>query len=428
MTKPRAAGRGWPGHGIGAPLPALALLALALLLAAPRPATAEAPRTVTIHVFWSIGCPHCHRAIAFLERLAAEEPGLRLRRHEVENDPAAQRLFVTLIERHGLPPAVPTILVGPRVFTGFLEGGSEAPIRAAIAACRAGPCPELIEERIRGETADPALAGAAPGNPGPAQPQAPPLPEAIRLPLIGSLDVATLSLPALTVVLAAADGFNPCAMWALVFLLGLLLPMRDRRRAWLLGGVFLLVSGLVYWLLLAAWLNLVLLLTGLAWIRLAVAMAAAAAGVHHLAAFAAGPQASCPVAQAAPRRRIMDALGQQASGPRLLAAVAGVALLAAAVNLVEILCSAGLPAVYTAVLAQAPVPAWQHHLYLLLYVLVFMADDLALFAGAMMTLRLAGAGARYAHVARLLGGVVMIAIAVLLVWRPDWLGLAPGAA
>lgn len=418
MMKSRAAGAGWVGCGIAAPL-----LAFALLLAGARPALAEAPRIVTVHVFWSIGCPHCHRALTFLEQLAAEDRDLRLRRHEVENDPAARRLFVMLIERHGLPPAVPTIVIGPRAFTGFLEGGSEGPIRAAIAACRAGPCPQLIEERPRGEAAGPALAGATPDNPGPAQPLAPPLPETIRLPLLGSLDVATLSLPALTVVLAAADGFNPCAMWALVFLLGLLLPMRDQRRVWLLGGVFLLVSGLVYWLLLAAWLNLVLLLAGLAWIRLAVAGAAAAAGVHHLAAFAAGPQAACPVTQAEPRRRIMDALGERARGPRLAAAVAGVAMLAVAVNLVEILCSAGLPAVYAAVLAQAQVPAWQHQLYLLLYVLVFMADDLALFAGAMATLRLAGAGARYAHVARLLGGLMMVTIAVLLVWRPDWLGL-----
>jgi hypothetical protein len=217
-------------------------------------------------------------------------------------------------------------------------------------------------------------------------------------------------------------------MWALVFLLGLLLPMRDRRRIWLLGGVFLLVSGLVTWLLLAAWLNLVLLLAGLAWIRLAVAAAAAGAGVHHLAAFAAGPQATCPVTQAAPRRRILDALGEQAGGPRLAAAVAGVAALALAVNLVEILCSAGLPAVYSAVLAQAAIPAWQHHLYLLLYVVVFMGDDLALFAVAVATLRLSGDATRYARAARLVGGVLLIAIAVLLLWRPDWLGLRPGAA
>jgi hypothetical protein len=144
--------------------------------------------------------------------------------------------------------------------------------------------------------------------------------------------------------------------------------------------------------------------------------------------FAAGPQTSCPVTRPASRRRILDALGDQARGSRLAAAVVGVALLAVAVNLVEVLCSAGLPAIYAAILAQVQLPDWQYHLHLLLYVLVFMADDVALLAGVMVTLRLTNAGMRYAHAARLVGGVVMVAIAALLVFRPDWLGVRPVAA
>lgn len=399
----------------------------ALAVGQPQGPPVDPPRIVTIHVFWSVGCPHCHRALAFLERIAADDPAIRLHRHEVESDAASAALFAALIERHGLPPAVPTILIGARAFTGFLEGGSERQIRTAIDACRAGPCPDLIEDRRRGDATTEALAAA--DLPGAAALSAqPPLPDRVHLPLLGSVEPGALSLPALTVVLAAADGFNPCAMWALAYLLGLVLPMRDRRRIWLLGGVFLLVSGVVYWLLLAAWLNVVLLFAGFAWIRLLVAAAALASGIHHLAVFAAGPQSSCPVTQPASRRRILDALGDRARGAQLAAAVAGVALLAVAVNLVEILCSAGLPAIYTAILAQAQLPDWQYHLHLLLYVLVFMADDLALFAGVMVTLRLTDAGARYAHVARLVGGVVMVAIAVLLVFRPDWLGVRPVAA
>ncbi len=35
-------------------------------------------------------------------------------------------------------------------------------------------------------------------------------------------------------------------MWVLVFLLGLLAGMKDRRRMWLLGGAFVVTSALVY--------------------------------------------------------------------------------------------------------------------------------------------------------------------------------------
>ena len=94
------------------------------------------------------------------------------------------------------------------------------------------------------------------------------------------------------------------------------------------------------------------------------------------------------------------------------------------VRTVALTAAAALHVVYPAVLVQADVRGGQRQVYLLLHVAVSMADDMAPFAGAMATLRLTGAGAGQAHAARLMGGVVMIAIAVLL-WRPDALGLRP---
>jgi hypothetical protein len=92
-----------------------------------------------------------------------------------------------------------------------------------------------------------------------------------------------------------------------------------------------------------------------------------------------------------------------------------------AVNLVELLCSAGLPAAYTGVLTRTALPAWQYYLYLGLYIAVFMADDMAVFATAMLTLRLAGPGTSYARHAQLIGGMVLTLIGVLLLVRPEWL-------
>jgi hypothetical protein len=62
----------------------------------------------------------------------------------------------------------------------------------------------------------------------------------------------------LTIVLGAVDGFNPCAMWVLVFLIGLLVGMRDPVRMWSYGAAFLLTSAAVYFAFMAAWLNIVL--------------------------------------------------------------------------------------------------------------------------------------------------------------------------
>lgn len=97
------------------------------------------------------------------------------------------------------------------------------------------------------------------------------LPTEISLPIVGAIDLRGLSLPVLAILLAAADGFNPCAMWALVFLIGLLAGMRNRRRMWLLGATFLLASAAVYFAFMAAWLNILLVLGFIVWIRLALA-------------------------------------------------------------------------------------------------------------------------------------------------------------
>lgn len=190
---------------------------------------------------------------------------------------------------------------------------------------------------------------------------------------------------------------------------------------WLLGGAFLLTSGLVYFLFLAAWLNVFLVLGAIFWVRLAVGIIALASGAYYLHAFATDAAAECRVTNLEQRQRIMASLRASVSERRFLVALAGIVMLAAAVNLIELFCSAGIPAVYTDVLAMNQLPAWQHYLYLLLYVVVFMLDDAAIFALAMVTLHATSMTNRYLRLSHLLGGLGMLAIGVLLLVAPDWL-------
>ena len=88
---------------------------------------------------------------------------------------------------------------------------------------------------------------------------------------------------------------------------------------------------------------------------------------------------------------------------------------------VELICSAGIPAVYTQVLALSNLPAWKYYAYLSLYILVFMLDDLFVFVVAMKTLQITGATTAYARFANLAGGGVLLAIGALLLLRPEWL-------
>jgi len=373
-----------------------------------RSAAAE---PVEVHVFWRIGCPHCENAREFLGRAAKEHP-LSLREYEV-GDAMYRELFMQAVSHFAITnPAVPLVVIGPYHWVGYgTDATTGAQYLAAAQACRAAACTDVVAALAAGKV--------VPFAEPPAQLESPP--RTLRLPLVGEVELATLSLPALTVLLAAIDGFNPCAMWTLLFLMGLLVGIGDRMRMWMLGTAFIATSALVYYLFLAAWLNLLLFLGVLLWVRMAVGLLAIAGGAWYLREFFVNPDALCKVTGAESRQRVLQRLREFALERRFWVALAGIVALAVAVNLVEFICSAGIPAVYVQVLTLSALPVWQYHAYLLLYILVFMLDDLLIFVIAMKTLQVTGLTGRYARWSHLIGGGLMLLIGILLLFRPEWL-------
>jgi hypothetical protein len=393
---------------------AILLAALIVALAAAFGRAAD-PAVVDVYLFWALGCPHCERADAFLGRLQQEEPRLRVHRLEVSRDARNRTAFLRLAERRRVTdPVVPLVVVGDRVVEGYLDDASTgAELRTLVRDCLASACADAVALLLAGGEAGPASADP------PASGRA--LPESVRVPLLGEVQLRTLSLPALTVALGAVDGFNPCAMWTLVFLIGLLVGMPDRARRWTLGVAFVVASALVYYLIMAAWLNALLFLGMVVWIRVAIGLVALAAGFYYLREFVLNKEAVCEVTRPEQRRRVFERLRALASERRFAVAFVGIVLLAFAVNVVELLCSAGIPAIYTQVLAMNALPRWQYHAYLALYILVFMLDDLVIFFTAMATLEVAGATGTYTRYGHLVGGGVLLAVGVLMLLRPEWL-------
>jgi hypothetical protein len=281
------------------------------------------------------------------------------------------------------------------------EAGIGREIAAEIAACLESGCPSAVPAKREAR-----------------------MPEAVRLPLVGEVRTATLSLPALTVLLAAADGFNPCAMWVLVFLLGLLAGMKDRARMWLLGIAFVAASAAVYLLILGAWLNVLLLAGTLALVRIAIGVVALAGGGYYLKEFITNADMKCEITAPERRRRTLERLKALAQQRNLVPALAGIVLLALAVNVVEFLCSAGIPAVFAQVLALSELAPWEYLGYLGLYVGVFMLDDLVVLVAALKTLEVTGLTGRYARWSNAVGGVTLLVIGTLLILRPGWLAFA----
>ncbi len=388
-----------------------------LLVAALAPAAIAQPAAVDVYVFWREGCPHCERELDFLRGLNVRDPAARVHTLEVGRDLRNRRALAEVARRLGAERlAVPFTVIGEQHFIGYNDATTTgALIESLVQACRDNACPDPVADVLASAERAPATADE------PRSERETPEQDRVRVPVLGDLPVRELSLPALTVVLGAVDGFNPCAMWTLVFLIGLLVGMRDRTRMWVLGTAFIVASAAVYFVFMAAWLNLLLFLGMLLWIRLAVGAIAIGGGAYYLREFWVNRAGVCKVTGQARRQRVLNRLRELSTERSFLLSLGGIVLLAFAVNLIELLCSAGIPAVYTQVLAYHSLSSWQYYAYLALYILVFMLDDLIVFFGAMATLQVAGLGARYARWSHLIGGVLLTVIGALMWVRPDLL-------
>ena len=366
---------------------ALLILLLMLPIAASAADAPRAPATSPVlEVFVRDGCPHCAAAKAWLSELAAERPELRIVLRPVDHDARARDDLLRISRQAGYwPPGVPTFVVGDRVLVGFADvEHSGAQLLALLA------------------DGQPAVTSVQSG-------------------LFGTLSVERLGLPLFTLALGLLDGFNPCAMWVLLFLLSLLVHLHDRARMALVAGTFVLVSGAIYYAFMAAWLNLFLLVglsTLLVWALSAVAIAIGLVNLRDGLRPGANFTLSIPAAAKPGLYARMRAILQADS---LLPALAGVAALAVVVNFIELLCTAGLPAIYTAVLTQQRLTPLAHYAYLGLYILGYIADDALMVATAVAALSSRKLSAQAGRGLKILSGLVMLALGVVMLLRPEWL-------
>ncbi len=332
------------------------------------------------------GCPHCAEAKLFLPKVSEQRPGLNIVYRSLDQDPSARDELIKLSQQAGIwPPGVPTFVMHGKVLVGFHDAEHSGPKLI-----------DFIDQAI--------IAG-----------------NQIEAGWLGTLSVERLGLPLFTLALGLLDGFNPCAMWVLLFLLSLLIRLQSRRRMALVSGTFVLVSGAVYYAFMAAWLNVFLILGMSEGLRLTLAMVALLIGainVKDYFAFKQGVSLAIPEAAKPGLYARVRHLIQLESLP---AALVSVAVLAVVVNFIELLCTAGLPAIFTAVLAQQALSFAEYYGYLLLYILAYIADDTLMVTIAVLTLGSHKLSEQSGRWLKLISGVVMLALAAAMLFRPDWL-------
>ena len=372
---------------------------------------------ITLYFFHGDGCPHCAEESKYLATIEDKYKNFKITKYEVwyneENSELLNKVEQAFdISRGG----VPTTVIGDVILIGYSDS-TAGRIERAIEYYQENDYIDQVQRikdgtfekeevkddfKKKEEKLDEELT--------------------VSVPVLGKVNLKKVSLVSASVIIGLIDGFNPCAMWVLLFLISVLIGMKDRKRMWALGLAFILTSAIFYLLIMLSWVTIAVKITTVIWIRNIIAIVALVGAIVNIRAFIKSlKESGCHVVDDKKRKKIFSKIKRFTNEKSFFIALAGVIGLAVSVNFVELACSAGLPLVFTELLALNNVSSSMKFMYTLIYVFFFLIDDLIVFFIAMFSMKIAGISTKYNKYSHLLGGLVMLIVGVLLLFKPEWL-------
>ena len=366
----------------------------------------KAEEKVNLYLFYGDGCPHCAKEKELLNNLQKEYDNLEINTYEVWYDEDNNKLLDKVKNAFKNDSKyVPFTVIGTKVYVGFNDNIASQ-IETAIAYYSKNKARDVVYEVINdievGEIKEDKITDV----------------NKFKLPFFGDVNAKEISLPILSVVIGFIDGFNPCAMWVLLFLISMLLGMKDRKRMWILGLTFLTTSALVYLMFMVSWLKIVLSISSISYVRILIALVALIGGIVNLYSYFKSDDSGCNVVDDKKRKKMFTKIKKLTSEKSFILALIGVMGLAISVNVVELACSAGLPLIFTQILAINTLNPLQYWFYIFLYILFFLIDDIVVFTIAMVSLKMTGISTKYNKYSHLIGGIIMVIIGILLIFKP----------
>jgi hypothetical protein len=351
--------------------------------------------------------------------MAGRKPWLEIKPYAVKDNRDNARFYFETAKSLGVEAlSIPGFVFCRQVMIGFDTAATTgADLERALDACHADRVANPGADTA--PTATPATSAAAAG--GQTTIETPSPGSVVHLPFIGSVNAEALSLPLLTLVLAGMDAFNPCAFFVLLFLLSLLVHAKSRTRMLIVGGTFVLFSGIVYFVFMAAWLNVFLIAGELRVITMVaglLALTVAALNIKDYFWFKEGPSLSIPdAAKPGLFKRMREVVTTGNMGPMLASTV----LLAIVANSYELLCTAGFPMVYTRALTLASLEPWQYYAWLAAYNVIYVLPLLAIVIVFTRTMGARKLSESEGRILKLVSGFMMLGFGLVLLFAPGLL-------
>ncbi|MFN2251493.1 MAG: hypothetical protein ACK2UL_06205 [Anaerolineae bacterium] len=357
--------------------------------------TAQAP--VVVYFYYGAECQHCADERPILAGLQSKYPDLVVEEFETWHDSEGRAQLKQHAEELGFTPSgTPVTILYDNYWVGF-DRTTARQITDAVDAVMSGQEFSRADEAI------------------------------VEVPLIGEVDVASSSLVVSALVIGFIDGVNPCSLWVLSVLLAIVLHSGSRGRVLLVGTTFLTVTAGMYALYMTGMYSALDYVGEMKWIRVGVAVLALVFGLIHLKDFfwfKQGPSLSIDDAKKPGLYKRMRELGDLDRS--LTAVLGGTVALAVGVSLLETPCTAGLPLLWTNLLASQGVSLGTAVALFGVYMFVFLLDELAIFGVAVATLRVGKVQEQHGRLLKLVSGAVMVTLAASMVLLPSALESVTG--
>ena len=356
---------------------------------------------VTIYFFWSKGCPHCANEKPFLEKLENKYPNLVIKSYETNNQESI-KIFLEIAEAYGTSAQwVPATFICDDYVVGFgSEETTGKEIEEKVKNCLEHGCTDLYQLNNKEECVIDQK-------------------NVVQVPVLGEIDLTKVGLPLLTVILGFLDGFNPCAIWVLCFLLTLLIYAKSRKKMLLIGSIFVLTSGIVYFLFMAAWLNFFLMIGFVKTLRIIVAFVAITAGTINMKDFFFFKEGISLTIPDKWKPRLFEKMRALVREQTFFAVIIGTIVLSFTANTFELICTFGFPAIYTRALTLQNLPTVAYYSYLALYNIIYiipLAVIVGIFTWTMGAYRFTE---KQGKILKLISGLFMLILGLILLIKPE---------
>ncbi|NOR70177.1 MAG: hypothetical protein GQ532_10900 [Methylomarinum sp.] len=355
-------------------------------------ASIESTDEVTLYYFWSRYCPHCKEAKIFVNNLPKKYPWLSLHSYDLVGSRVNQKRYLLMADQLQQPAnSVPAFIFCGQMIVGYDRAETTGlELEEKLLACHQQKDTSQVQEHF-------------------------------NIPWLGKIHFQDFSLPVFTLLIATLDAFNPCAFFILFFLLSLMVHLRSRVRMLVIGSTFVLCSGLMYFLFMSAWLNLFLITEQLIFITSIAGLIAIGFGLINIKDYFFFKQGISLSLSDSARSRLFTKIRKLTQSGNWLTMIIATIVLAIAANSYELLCTAGLPMVYTRVLTLNELSSIQYYLYLAFYNVIYIIPLLLIVVMFTLTLGSKKISEKAGRLLKFLSGSMMLGLGAILLLKPEWL-------